>query len=111
MTIRTVLFAVVCVVAGVATAQDTLKAQVHGAVLDAATHAPVLEALVEWYDADGQRQAVNQTNSEGHYAFFVRTTGVLILRVEENGYVAFSEQLHIEPGESAKEFTIRLVPK
>ncbi|MBL7952985.1 MAG: carboxypeptidase regulatory-like domain-containing protein [Flavobacteriales bacterium] len=94
-----------------AAAQDTLKVQVHGSVLNANTESPVLEALVEWYDTSGHRQAVNQTNNEGHYAFFVLTTGQLELRVVENGYEAFSEKLTIEPGVSAKEFTIRLVPK
>ncbi len=88
-----------------------LKVQVHGAVVNATTEAPVLEALVEWYDASGHRQAVNQTNSEGNFAFFVTTNGELELRVVENGYEAFSEKLTIAPGESAKEFTIRLVPK
>lgn len=96
---------------GAAVAQDTLTVQVHGSVLNAQTDAPILEALVEWYDADGVRQAVNQTNSEGHYAFFVTTTGELELRVAENGYAAFSERISVASGESAKEFTIRLVPK
>lgn len=91
--------------------EPDLKVQVHGAVLDAKTDAPVLEALVEWYDASGHRQAVNQTNDEGNFAFFVLTTGELELRVAENGYEAFSEKITIAPGESAKEFTIRLVPK
>lgn len=92
-------------------AQDTLKVQVHGAVVNATTEQPVLEALVEWYDEHGHRQAVNQTNSEGSYALFVVTTGALELRVAENGYEAYSEKLLITPGESAREFTIRLVPK
>lgn len=91
--------------------QDTLRVQVHGLVVNAATDRPVLEALVEWYDADGKRQAVNQTNSEGAYAFFIATTGDLELRVVENGFVDFSERLHVDAGESAREFTIRLVPK
>lgn len=108
---RTFLLSATCVIAGAASAQDTLRVQVHGAVVNAVTEQPVLEVLVEWYDADGQRQAVNQTNSEGSYAFFVLTTGDLELRVAENGYEAYSERLHIMPGESAREFTIRLVPK
>ncbi len=92
-------------------AQDTLRVQVHGLVVNANTEQPVLEALVEWYDADGKRQAVNQTNSEGAYAFFVATTGDLELRVAENGYVDFSQRLHVDAGESARELMIRLVPK
>lgn len=96
---------------GAVHAQDTLRVQVHGAVVHAETEQPVLEALVEWYDADGHRQAVNQTNSEGSYAFFVVTTGELELRVAENGYEPYSGRLRITPGESAREFTIRLVPK
>lgn len=108
---RTLFLLVLCTFAVAASAQDTLKVQVHGAVLDATTDAPVLEALVEWYDTNGHRQAVNQTNNEGNFAFFVVTTGELELRVAENGYQAFSEKMTIAPGESAKEFTIRLVPK
>ncbi|MBX2972361.1 MAG: carboxypeptidase regulatory-like domain-containing protein [Flavobacteriales bacterium] len=108
---RTSILSVACMLAAAASAQDTLRVQVHGAVVNAVTEQPVLEALVEWYDADGQRQAVNQTNSEGSYAFFVLTTGELELRVVENGYEAYSERLRITPGESAREFTIRLVPK
>lgn len=104
-----VLFATCAAFSG--SAQDTLKVQVHGAVLDAATDAPILEALVEWYDQSGHRQAVNQTNSAGNYAFFVHTTGLVELRVAENGYVPFSQQLIVEPGENAKEFTIRLEPR
>ncbi|MBL7941003.1 MAG: carboxypeptidase regulatory-like domain-containing protein [Flavobacteriales bacterium] len=102
---------IVPLVAVGASAQDTLNVQVHGAVLDDRTEAPVLEALVEWYDGDGHRQAVNPTNSEGNFAFFVRTTGELELRVAENGYEAYSTKITVEPGESAKEFMIRLVPK
>jgi hypothetical protein len=91
--------------------EPELKVQVHGSVLNANTEVPVLEALVEWYDAAGHRQAVSQTNDTGHFAFFVITTGELELRVAENGYAAFSEKITVAPGESAKEFTIRLVPK
>lgn len=108
---RTIFFLITAVAIVRTSAQDTLKVQVHGAVVNATTEAPILEALVEWYDAAGHRQAVNQTNSEGNFAFFVVTTGELELRVAENGYEAFSEKLSIHPGECAKEFMIRLVPK
>lgn len=108
---RALLLSATCMIAGATSAQDTLRVQVHGAVVNAVTEQPVLEALVEWYDADGQRQAVNQTNSEGSYAFFVLTTGELELRVAEDGYEAYTERLRITPGASAREFTIRLVPK
>lgn len=109
--IRALFLLLVCVFVDVAVAQDTLRVQVHGAVLNATTDQPVLETLVEWYDADGHRQAVNQTNSEGRYAFFILTTGELELRVAENGYEPYGEKLRITPGESAREFMIRLVPK
>jgi hypothetical protein len=100
------------VVPVVAFSQDTLRVQVHGAVVDAGTEMPVYEAMVEWYDEQGQRQALTQTNSEGAYALFVRTTGVVELRVTENGYLPYRMVLPtIGPGESAREFTIRLVPK
>ncbi len=92
-------------------AQDTLRVQIHGSVVNAETDVPVLEALVEWYDANGKRQAITQTNSEGAYAFFVRTTGALELRVAENGFLEYREVLSVEPGESAHEHVIRLVPK
>ena len=94
-----------------AAAQDSLRVQLHGLVVDATTDAPVYEALVEWYDAAGNRQAITQSNSEGNYALFVTTTGLLELRVEENGYAPYAERITIVPGESAREFTIRLVPK
>lgn len=109
--IRSLLIIVVAAHGLASYAQDTLSVQLHGAVLDAETGRPVLEALVEWYDANGLRQAVNQTNSEGNYAFFVRTTGELELRVAENGYEPYARPVLIETGESAREFTIRLVPK
>lgn len=108
---RTLLFATACAFSASTVAQDTLRVQVHGAVVNAVTEKPVFEALVEWYDENGLRQAVNQTNSEGSYAFFIATTGDLELRVVENGYEAYAEKLRIIPGESAREFTIRLVPK
>jgi hypothetical protein len=92
-------------------AQDTLRVQIHGSVLDARTETPILEALVEWYDANGKRQAITQTNSEGSYAFLVRTTGSLELRLSENGYLEYREVLTLEPGECAREHVIRLVPK
>ena len=95
-----------------AMAQDTLHVQVHGAMVNATTNAPIYEAMVEWYDEQGHRQAITQTNTEGHYALLVRTTGIVELRVAENGYLPFQETLPlIEAGESAREFTIRLVPK
>lgn len=108
---RTLLLAFAGLHGATVLAQDTLRVQVHGAVVNAQTEKPVFEALVEWYDEHGQRQAVNQANSEGSYAFFITTTGELELRVTENGYEAYAEKLHITPGESAREFTIRLVPK
>jgi len=93
-------------------AQDTLRVQVHGVVVNAESNAPVFEALVEWYDGQGRRQAITQSNSEGNYALFVRTTGFVELRIAEDGYLPYKEELPlIEPGESAREFTIRLVPK
>ena len=91
--------------------QDSLRVQIHGLVVSAETEAPVFEALVEWYDASGKRQAITQTNSEGAYALFVRTTGQVELRVQENGYVNYSDTVEVHPGESAHEHVIRLVPK
>lgn len=108
---RTLLVFTLLGVFGLAKAQDSLRVQVHGVVLNASTGEPVLEALVEWYDADGYRQAVNQTNNEGRYAMFVRTTGVVELRLTENGYKPFLQRFTLHPGECAKEFTIRLTPK
>lgn len=93
-------------------AQDTVRVQLHGAVLDAVTHKPILEALVEWYDAGGKRQAITQTNSEGNYALFVLAGQPIELRVKENGYEPLVEQVPpFKPGESAREHELRLVPK
>lgn len=109
--LRTLFLSVLGAWIAPAVAQDTLRVQVHGVVVDAESGLPVLETLVEWYDTEGRRQAVNQTNNEGNYAFFVQTTGEVELRVNENGYEPFLQELLIEPGESAHEFTIRLVPR
>lgn len=93
-------------------AQDTLHVQLHGAVVDMDTQAPVPDARVEWYDAEGRKQANTRTNSEGNYAFFVHTTGFVELRVEGKGHQPYRQRLpDIEPGECAREFTVRLVPK
>lgn len=93
-------------------AQDSVRVQLHGAVLDAVTHKPVFEALVEWYDADGKRQAITQTNSEGNYALFILAGSPIELRVKENGYEELIEQVPpFKPGESAREHDLRLVPK
>ncbi len=92
-------------------AQDTLRIQVHGMVANADTGAPVGEAMVEWFDDKDHRQAVTQTNSDGHYALFVRTTGMLILRVEEAGYTLLRDTLNgFVPGESAREHDLLLDP-
>jgi len=93
-------------------AQDTLQVQLHGTILNATTGKPVYEALVEWYDASGHRQAITQSNSEGHYAMFISTTGPIELRVDENGYAPYRESdIAFEPGESAREHDLRLVPE
>lgn len=93
-------------------AQDTLRVQLHGIVVNATTGKPVLEALVEHYDASGQRQAITQSNSEGHYALFVSANWPIELRVDENGYAPYREKdIIFEPGESAREHDLRLVPK
>lgn len=92
-------------------AQDTLHVQLHGTVLNTATGKPVYEALVEWYDARGHRQAITQSNSEGHYAMFIATTGAIELRVAEVGYAPFLESgIVFDPGESAREHDLHLVP-
>jgi len=106
------VFLLSAVCAGPTLAQDTLHVQLHGTVLNATTGAPVLETLVEWYDASGHRQAITQSNSDGHYAMFISTTGPIELRVVENGYAPYREKdILFEPGESAREHDLRLVPK
>ncbi|HQV74834.1 MAG: carboxypeptidase regulatory-like domain-containing protein [Flavobacteriales bacterium] len=92
-------------------AQDTLKLQLHGMVVDAISGAPVVDALVEWNDGNGRRQAVTQANSDGHYALFIRTTGTLILRVEQEGYSILKDTLRdFRQGESAREYDLLLMP-
>lgn len=108
---RTLLFPIALGASSICGAQDTLRVQVHGAVVNALTEVPVYEALVEWYDATGNRQAITQSNSAGNYALFIHTTGFVELRVEENGYRPYSEQFTIVPGESARELLIALVPQ
>jgi len=94
-----------------ASAQDTLNLQLHGMVVDAVSGAPVVDALVEWNDDHDRRQAVTQANSDGHYALFIRTTGTLILRVEQEGYSILKDTLRdFGPGESAREYDLLLLP-
>ncbi|MEO8590908.1 MAG: carboxypeptidase-like regulatory domain-containing protein [Flavobacteriales bacterium] len=94
-----------------AVAQDSLRVQLHGAVLDSLSGNAVLGALVEWYDGNGKRQAITQTNSEGRYALFLFSGQPIELRVTENGYRPFVELVPpFEPGESAREVDLRLVP-
>ena len=112
MKLRTALFALGMFGHVAATAQDTLHVQLHGMVVNATTGEPVYEALVEWYDDSGHRQAITQSNSEGHYAMFIATTGAIELRVQENGYAPFVESdIVFESGESAREHDLHLVPK
>lgn len=92
-------------------AQDTLKLQLHGMVVDAVSGAPVVDALVQWSDAKGHKQAVTQANSDGHYALFIFTTGTLILSVEQDGFRTLSDTLRdFAPGESAREYDLQLIP-
>jgi len=95
-----------------AVAQDSLNVQLHGAVVDSTSGLPIYEALVEWYDAHGRRQAITQTNSEGSYALFVPAGQPIELRVTENGYQPYVAQVPpFEPGESARQVDLHLVPK
>ena len=104
------LFGTLC--AGSGLAQDTLHVQLHGTVLNASTGKPIYEVLVEWYDANGHRQAITQSNSEGHFAMFISTTGPIELRIDENGYAAYREKdIVFHPGESAREHDLHLVPE
>lgn len=92
-------------------AQDTLKLQLHGMVVDALSGTPVVDALVEWSDGNDHRQAVTQANSDGHYALFIRTTGKLFLRVQQEGYATLKDTLgDFVPGESAREYNLMLIP-
>lgn len=93
-------------------AQDGMRVQLHGAVVNAVTHAPLYEVLVEWYDVDGGRQAITQTNSEGRYALFVAGEEQVELRVKENGYKDFVFKVPpFEEGEQVRECDLRLEPK
>ncbi len=93
-------------------AQDSVRVQLHGTVFDQISGVPVYEALVEWYDAKGERQAITQTNSEGHYALFLYAGQPIELRISENGYKSFLEMIPpFEPGESAREVDLYVVPK
>lgn len=92
-------------------AQDTLNVQVHGTVVNSISGAPITDALVEWSDQRGHRQAVTQSNSGGQYALFVRTTGLLFLRVELDGFETLKDTLtDFHQGESAREHDLYLVP-
>lgn len=92
--------------------QDSIRVQLYGTVIDEVSQQPVFETLVEWYNAAGKRQAVTQTNDEGRYALFVWAGEPIEIRITENGYEEFIETLPaFKPGESAREFVLRLVPK
>ena len=93
-------------------AQDSLRVQIHGSVMDSSSREPVYEALVEWYDADGKRQALTQSNSEGNYALFILAGQPAELRVTENGYEPFVIKVPpFKSGESARQVDLLLVPK
>lgn len=93
-------------------AQEVPRAQLYGAVIDSLSGMPVYEALVEWYDPAGKRQAIVQTNSEGRFALFVPRDQGIELRVTENGYRPLVIEFPLfEPGESAREVDLKLVPK
>lgn len=98
--------------AGATRAQDSLRVQLHGMVLDAVSQQPVYEVLVEWYDGEGKRQGITQTNSEGRYAMFLYPTPGNELRVKENGYEDFVLPLSpFKEGEAAREQDLWLEPK
>ena len=93
-------------------AQDSLRVQIHGAVMDSSSRKPLFEALVEWYDANGKRQAITQSNSEGNYALFILAGQPAELRVTENGYRPFVIKVPpFKSGESARQVDLLLVPK
>jgi hypothetical protein len=97
---------------GAAYAQDSLRVQLHGMVLDGVSQQPVYDVLVEWYDGNGKRQGITQTNSEGRYALFVNPTPGMELRVQENGYKDFVYEVPpFKEGEAARELDIWLEPK
>ena len=90
-------------------AQDTLRVQIHGMVLDSVSRTPL--AGVEWFDDDGQQQAVTISNADGRYAMFVRTAGNVDLRIAENGYRPFRTSIKdLRRGESARELDLVLRP-
>jgi len=111
MKIHLILLLPFALLASNTSAQDTLKLQLHGMVVDAVSGAPVVDALVEWSDGNDRRQAVTQANSDGHYALFIRTTGLLFLRVQQEGYAPLKDTLRdFMPGESAREYDLLLMP-
>lgn len=109
---RTIPTLVLLALGATAYAQDSLRVQLHGMVLDAVSQQPVLEVLVEWYDADGKRQGLTQTNTEGRYALFIHGARGAELRVQENGYkdLVFAVSPFKE-GEAAREQDLWLEPK
>lgn len=112
MITRLFLLALIMGSAKYCTAQDSVRVQLHGTVFDQISGVPVFEALVEWHDANGKRQAITRTNSEGHYALFLYAGQPIELRIKENGYLSFVEMIPpFEPGESAREVDLYLVPK
>lgn len=112
MIARTLTLAVFVLSLNAAFTQDSPRVQIHGAVLDSLTGKPVYEALVEWYDADGRRQAITQSNSEGSYALFILAGRSAELRVAEQGYRPFVIKVPaFEQGEIARQLDLLLVPK
>lgn len=109
---RSVLLTSLVLLGFVGNAQDVPRAQLYGAVIDSVSGMPVYEALVEWYDPAGKRQAIVQTNSEGRFALFIPREEDVELRVTENGYLPLRLDLPaFEPGESAREVDLQLIPK
>ena len=93
-------------------AQDTMRVQLHGTVLDAASAEPLPEVEVGWAASNGELQAVTFSNADGRYALFVKIPGEVVLNVDENGYAPLRMVIQdLQAGESARELDLLLLPK
>jgi hypothetical protein len=84
---RRSLIAIVIVIVALAAAAGTACAQViHGDVMDARTHAPVLGAFVVVYDSAGTRVAGVVADDSGRFAIRLAAPGHYRIRAERIGY-------------------------
>lgn len=74
------------------------RAEIHGTITDARTHAPISGAVVSL--AGGQRTV--RSDAQGHYSMKFPTGGAVSVQVSKSGYVAVPGVGMLTPGKSTQ---------